>query len=76
MEITKNKRRARIVIAALMLTMAAWLLPGTPAALKAYGAESPADPRITADSVVRNKQVVTWDCVYFGSYPQEGGNRR
>ena len=71
MEITKNKRRARIVIAALMLTMAAWLLPGTPAALKAYGAESPADPRITADSVVRNKQVVTWDCVYFGSYPQK-----
>ena len=71
MEIKTNKRWARIVIAALMLTVTAWLLPGTPAALKAYGAESPADPRITADSVVRNKQIVTWDCIYFGSYPQK-----
>ena len=28
------------------------------------------NPRVVKDNSMRAKQKVTWDCIYFGSYPQ------
>ncbi len=66
---TRNRKGrrwgARIVAFALMLTMTAWLLPAdwqeASAATDTYGLSDP-----TTDS----DGTVTWDCVYFGNYPQ------
>ena len=71
MFIRKSKRLPRIVIAALMLTMLGWLLPGDVVVEKAEAATTLKNPRITVkatdDLTVRTR---TWDCIYFGSYPQ------
>lgn len=37
---------------------------------KVQAAESISNPRIVKDSSMDAGQKVTWDCVYFGSYPQ------
>ena len=70
MFIRKSKRTARIVIAALLLTMTAWLLPGDLTVEKADAAVKLKKPVIVEDSSMASGQKVTWDCIYFGSYPQ------
>ena len=70
MFIGKSKRLPRIVIAALLLTMTAWLLPGDLTVEKAEAAVTLKDPVIVEDSSMESGQKVTWDCIYFGSYPQ------
>lgn len=37
---------------------------------KVNAAENISNPRIVKDSSMEAGQKVTWDCVYFGSYPQ------
>lgn len=37
---------------------------------KVNAAENISNPRIVKDSSMAAGQKVTWDCVYFGSYPQ------
>ena len=70
MFIRKSKRLPRIVIAALLLTMTAWLLPGKLTVEKAEAAVKLQNPVIVEDSSMTSGQKVTWDCIYFGSYPQ------
>ena len=70
MFIRKSKRTARIVIAALLLTMTAWLMPGDLAAAQADAAVKLQNPVIVEDASMESGQKVTWDCIYFGSYPQ------
>ena len=70
MFIRKSKRLPHIVIAALLLTMTAWLLPGELTVEKAEAAVTLKDPVIVKDSSMTSGQKVTWDCIYFGSYPQ------
>lgn len=70
MFIGKGKRSVRVVIAALLLTMLGWLLPGDLMVEKAEAAVTLKDPVIVKDSSMESEQKVTWDCVYFGSYPQ------
>lgn len=70
MFIRKSKRLSRIVIAALLLTMFGWLLPGNFMVEKANAATTLKNPIIVKDSSMNSGQKVTWDCVYFGSYPQ------
>ena len=70
MFIRKSKRLPRIVIAALLLTMTAWLLPGELTVENAEAAVTLKDPVIVKDSSMTSGQKVTWDCIYFGSYPQ------
>ncbi|MCI6821736.1 MAG: DUF6273 domain-containing protein, partial [Clostridiales bacterium] len=70
MFIRKSKRLPHIVIAALLLTMTTWLLPGEFTVEKAEAAVTLKDPVIVKDSSMKSGQKVTWDCIYFGSYPQ------
>ncbi len=57
-----------VMAAALMVTVNLGVLPETG---KAEAAETTLqNPRIVADSSMVIGQKVTWDCVYFGSYPQ------
>ena len=70
MFIRKSKRLPHIVIAALLLTMTAWLLPGELTVEKAEAAVTLKDPVIVKDSSMESGQKVTWDCIYFGIYPQ------
>ena len=70
MFIRKSKRPVRVVIAALLLTMLGWLLPGDIMVKKAEATVTLNDPVIVKDSSMKSGQKVTWDCIYFGSYPQ------
>ena len=57
-----------VMAAALMVTVNLGVLPETG---KAEAAETTLkNPRIVPDDSMRSGQKVTWDCVYFGSYPQ------
>ena len=66
----KHRIFSRIIVTALLLTMTAWLLPTGLWTQKAEAAASLKDPRIVEDSSMAAGQKVTWDCVWFGSYPQ------
>lgn len=70
MEWIRNSKFSRTIIAALLLTMTAWLLPAGLMADKAEAATTLKNPRIVEDSSMEAGQKVTWDCVWFGSYPQ------
>ena len=70
MEWIRNSKFSRTIIAALLLTMTAWLLPAGLMADKAEAATTLKNPRIVEDSSMYAGQKVTWDCVWFGSYPQ------
>lgn len=70
MEWIRNRKFSRTIIAALLLTMTAWLLPAGLMADKAEAATTLKNPRIVEDSSMDAGQKVTWDCVWFGSYPQ------
>ena len=70
MEWIRNRKFSRIVVATLLLTMTAWLLPAGLMAEKAEAATTLKNPRIVEDSSMDAGQKVTWDCVWFGSYPQ------
>ena len=64
-----SQSKVRIVIVVLLLTMFGWLLPGDIVTEKANAATLN-DPRIVVDFSMKSGQKVTWDCIYFGSYPQ------
>ena len=68
----KHGHFSRIIIAGLLLTMTAWLLPTGLWTEKAEAATTLKDPRIVEApySSMKSEQKVTWDCVWFGSYPQ------
>ena len=66
----KHRKFSRIIIAGLLLTMTAWLLPTGLWTQKAEAATTLKDPRVVEDSSMEAGQKVTWDCVWFGSYPQ------
>ncbi len=73
---SKNKSGKPKRLLSLFLTAALALSP-LPAAIPERAAEKvkAADvtlknPRIVADDSMKAKQKVTWDCVWFGSYPQ------
>lgn len=70
MEWIRKRKFSRTIIAALLLTMTAWLLPAGLMADKAEAATTLKNPRIVEDSSMDAGQKVTWDCVWFGSYPQ------
>ena len=70
MEWIRKRKFSRTIIAALLLTMTAWLLPAGLMADKAEAATTLKNPRIVEDSSMTAGQKVTWDCVWFGSYPQ------
>ena len=71
MEWIRNSKFSRTIIAALLLTMTAWLLPAGLMADKAEAATTLKNPRIVRDSSMHfANQKVTWDCIWFGSYPQ------
>ena len=59
------KKLTAIILSAVM-TVTACQIP----AKEAKAAESINDPRIVADSSMVAGQKVTWDCIWFGSYPQ------
>lgn len=73
----KRKRWYRIVSFALAVAMLAGFCPQGVSfkgmqltAPEAEAAQSISNPRKVEDSSMESGQKVTWDCVYFGSYPQ------
>ncbi|MCU6756083.1 N-acetylmuramoyl-L-alanine amidase LytC precursor [uncultured Eubacterium sp.] len=70
MEWIRKRKFNRTIIAALLMTMTVWLLPAGLMADKAEAATTLKNPRIVEDSSMYAGQKVTWDCVWFGSYPQ------
>ena len=70
MELMKNSRFIRIVVAALLLTMTSWLLPAELMTVKAEAATQLDNPVVKDTSQMEAGQKVTWDCIWFGSYPQ------
>ena len=70
MEWIRNRKFSRTIIAVLLLTMTAWLIPAGLMAEKAEAAVQLDDPIIRDTSQMEARQKVTWDCVWFGSYPQ------
>ena len=70
MEWIRNRKFSRTIIAVLLLTMTAWLIPAGLMAEKAEAATTLKNPRIVEDSSMDAEQKVTWDCVWFGNYPQ------
>ena len=61
--IREAKASIRVVTAALLLTMLAWLAPANISTAEAASADDLSSPRIEG-------LTTTWDCVYFGTYPQ------
>ena len=61
--IREAKASIRVITAALLLTMIAWLVPANIGTAEAASAADLSNPRIDG---LRT----TWDCVYFGTYPQ------
>ena len=72
MEWIRKRKFSRTIIVALLLTMTAWFIPAGLMAEKAEAATTLKNPRIVIveDSSMDAGQKVTWDCVWFGSYPQ------
>ena len=68
--IREAKASIRVITAALLLTMIAWLVPANIGTAEAASAADLSNPRIDG---LRT----TWDCVYFGTYPQtsDGTNK-
>ncbi len=68
--IREAKASIRVITAALLLTMIAWLVPANIGTAEAASATNLSNPRIDGLST-------TWDCVYFGTYPQtsEGADK-
>ena len=64
--IREAKASIRVITAALLLTMIAWLVPANIGTAEAASAANLSNPRIDG---LRT----TWDCVYFGTYPQTSG---
>lgn len=62
LKILRCKKVARVMVFAILLTVIAWLTPSNLSQVSA--ATTLKNPRVTGD------QMMTWDCVYFGSYPQ------
>ena len=61
--IREAKASIRVITAALLLTMIAWLVPANIGTAEAASAADLSSPRIEG-------LTTTWDCVYFGTYPQ------
>ena len=70
MKYISTKSFARVIILVLILTMTCWLIPESVFVGKSYAATTLKNPRITKTSSTKAKQNVSWDCIYFGSYPQ------
>jgi len=73
----KRKILHRLLVFVLTIAMLAGICPqGVSAAdilttvSKSQTAVSVNNPRIVQDESMRAEQKVTWDCVYFGNYPQ------
>lgn len=70
----KNKQFNRRAISSLILSivMVVVMIPAVTVAKKEYiqAATLLSNPRIVSDSSMESGQKVTWDCVWFGSYPQ------
>lgn len=70
----RSKGFVRVVTAVLLLTMMSWLLPVDFMTLEVEAATKLMDPVIVKDTseepLTESGQTVTWDCIYFGSYPQ------
>lgn len=61
--VLKQKPIVRVAVFALLLTMAAWLIPANVRKADAATA-SLKNPMTAGDGTV------TWDCIWFGHYPQ------
>ena len=70
MEWIRNRKFSRTIIAALLLTMTAWFIPAGLMAEKAEAATILSGPKSSEDFSIMAGQKVTWDCIWFGSYPQ------
>ena len=70
MEWIRSRKLSRTIITVLLLTITAWLIPAGLMAEKAEAAVILKNPTIVEDSSMTVGQKVTWDCVWFGSYPQ------
>lgn len=68
----KMGKVTKIITAMLTLVLMAGLFPAGSSNLRRVEAATTTltNPRIVADSSMQAKQKVTWDCVWFGAYPQ------
>ncbi len=69
---TKQRISKKIRLFALFMAvvMIVSVITAPPLAKKTEAATTLLNPKIVADSSMRSGQKVTWDCIYFGSYPQ------
>ncbi len=63
-----NKRRWSALLMTIVMALSTITAP--PFVKKAEAATTISNPKIVADSGMKAGQKVTWDCIYFGSYPQ------
>lgn len=70
MKTGKFIRGKRLLSVTMALAMFSAMLPGTLEGTAEAAEGALTNPRIAADSSMEIGQKVTWDCVYFGSYPQ------
>lgn len=66
----RSKRLVNVVVMALLLTMTSWLLPVDFMMAESEAATQLGNPVIVEDNSIYTGQRVTWDCIWFGSYPQ------
>jgi hypothetical protein len=72
MELTKKARAARIIIAAMLtVAMMILLLPAGVQTANASESIKLGDPNVVEETPMEAYQKTTWDCVWFGSYPQK-----
>lgn len=66
----RSSKKTRLFALLMAVVMALSVITAPPLAKRAEAATTLSNPRIVADSGMKAGQKVTWDCIYFGSYPQ------
>ena len=66
----KNKYSKRLRVALSVIPLIAMLTLASVSDAEAVGSGVLSSPGIVSDSTMKAGQKVTWDCVWFGSYPQ------
>lgn len=74
---TKENKRIKIIIIKVLMFLAFFLLMKETNlfALNVKGAVTLENPKIEKDNSMQAGQKVTWDCIWFGSYPQSEVNK-
>ncbi|MBP3327146.1 MAG: Ig-like domain-containing protein [Coprococcus sp.] len=66
----RSSKKTRLFALLMAVVMLVSVITAPPLAKRAEAATALSNPRIVSDFIMKAGQKVTWDCIYFGSYPQ------